>query len=769
VLQKLRTADGGTLRIHLIGVAGSGMSGLASLLMGMGHEVSGSDRVTTIETERLEGLGLRFFCPQCPEEVEGADLVVYSSAIREGNVAFDEARRRGILLVRRAEALSAIMDRCRGIVIAGTHGKTTTTAMAAHVLRSGGVRPSHYVGAEIPLLGTNAHWEGDESYFVAEGDESDGTLALFRPDHALILNIEEEHLDFYSGIEEINDVFETLLNQTRGFFIYCGDDPGATEVCSRREHAISYGWNRSCDYAATDVVEKRGTSSFEVLHRGARLGEIELGIPGRHNVLNALGVVALANELGTSFAVIRAALGTFRGARRRFECKYRNADFLIYDDYGHHPTEIEATLATARSLVPKRLLCVFQPHRFSRTKLLQDQFGNCFHAVDELTVTDVYPASETPIPGISGETICDAVRKHEACSVQSVPDLAAARFAVGNRLQAGDLLISLGAGNVHEITAAIARDLTILKELAGVLDEPEACLKLYEPMNRHTTIRIGGPAQFWVEPQTVAGMARLLGFARERNLPIRVVGRGSNLLIRDGGIPGLVIHPRRGDFDAVRVQGTLIEAGVGARLKKIASAAQMGGLGGFEWMEGIPGNLGGAIRMNAGAMGVETFDQIVSVTYIDTDGSVRTKRKEEIDHHYRNVPEFTANYVVSALLTGQADRPEAIQERLDASKKKRKATQPIAASAGCIFKNPELCGAGQLVDELGLKNRRVGKARVSEIHGNFIVNEGGATAREVLDLIAEIQAVARKERGIELETEVQILGCDELYDDYETV
>lgn len=763
MLEKLRRPDGGSLRVHLIGVAGSGMSGLASLLMGMGHRVSGSDKVTTIETERLEGLGLKFFCPQCPEEVEGAEMVIYSSAIKEGNVAYDQARRLGLPLVRRAEALSAIMDRCRGIVIAGTHGKTTTSSMSAHVLRSGGLKPSHYVGAEIPLLGTNANWEGDGSYLVAEGDESDGTLALFRPEHAIVLNIEEEHLDFYAGLDEIKAVFARLLDQTRGFFIYCGDDPGATAVCSGRQGAVSYGWNRSCDYTATEVHERRGTTSFEVLRHGKLLGQIELGIPGRHNVLNALGVVALASELGISFAVIRAALGTFRGAKRRFELKYRSERFLVYDDYGHHPTEVAATLSTARSLEPERLVCVFQPHRYTRTKLLKDQFGTCFHVADELVVTDVYPASEKPIPGISGETICEAVARMDSTRVESIPQLTAARFAVGNRMKPGDLLISLGAGNIHEVGTAIARDLEVLEDLVAVMDEPEPVFRLYEPMSQHTTMLIGGPAQYWIEPRTVAGMARLVVHARSKGIPILVVGRGSNLLIRDGGIPGLVIHPKQGDFESIAVEGDHIEVGVGVRLKKIASVAQAAGLGGFEWMEGIPGNLGGGIRMNAGAMGTETFDQIVSVTYLDASGEVRTKRMEEIDFRYRNVPEFSENYVVSAVLRGIPERPEAIRARLEEFKLKRKETQPLGASAGCIFRNPEGCKAGHLVEELGLKDRRVGKARVSQVHGNFIVNDGGATAKDVLTLIAEIQEMVREKRGVELETEVQVLGEDEAY------
>lgn len=758
ILQRLRDPRSAPLRVHLIGVAGSGMSGLASLLMGIGHQVSGSDKVRTVETDRLASVGLKFFSPQGPDEIEGADLVIYSSAIKPGNVAYDAARAKGAAMVRRAEALAAIMQQKRGIIVAGTHGKTTTSSMASHVLRSGGLKPSHYVGAEIPLLGTNAHWEPGTDYMVAEGDESDGTLALFHPEHAIILNIEPEHLDYYKDLDEIKAVFEQLIRQTSGFFIYCDDDPGSRSVSTQHKRAVSYGWNRSSDYAAVNVRERRGTSSFHVLRRGEDLGEIELGIPGRHNVLNSLAVVALATELGLHFPVIRAAMGTFRGAKRRFEAKYRSEHCLIYDDYGHHPTEVQATLATARSLEPERVLCVFQPHRYSRTKLLRNEFGRAFDAVDQLLVLDVYAASEPPIPGISGETICEAVREFGQAEVQSTPRKEQARHVLGNLIRKGDLVISLGAGDVHEVTTAIAADLEVLDRLRAFVDDEDAVFRLYEPMSRHTTIRIGGPARYWVEPTTIAGFSRLVAGCREMGLPVRVIGRGSNLLVRDGGIDGVVIHPSGGDFERVDVREHWIEAGAGARFKKLASAAQKAGLAGFEWMEGIPGNVGGGIRMNAGAMGTETFDQVVSVTYVDPTGELRTKTADEIAFAYRNVPEFTENFVVSAVFKGVPGASDSIRELMESSKRKRKVSQPAAASAGCIFKNPEICGAGKLVDELGLKNTTVGRVRVSEIHGNFIVNDGGATAAEALQLIALIQERARKERGVDLETEVQILG-----------
>ena len=750
------------MRIDLIGVAGSGMSGLALLLLGLGHKVSGSDKVTTTETERLQKLGLQFFSPHSEREVEECDMVIYSSAIKPGNVAYEAAYKQGIPLVRRAEALAAVMAAKKGVVVCGTHGKTTTSALTAHVLRQGGMKPSHYVGAEIPILGSNAHWDTEGELFVAEGDESDGTLVNFHPQHAIVLNIEPEHLDFYDGIEAIKAVFRQLLSQTPGHWVYCAEDPVASEVCAG-QNGVSYGWSRDHDYSADIVSMRPDHSEFEVYRGKQKLGTAVLGIPGKHNVSNALAAIALAMQVGVTFEAVQNALRSFRGAKRRFEIRYSGPQFTVVDDYGHHPSEIAATLATAKGLGAKRIVCLFQPHRYSRTQLLKKEFGAAFGEVEELFVTDIYPASEKPLPGVTGQTILDEVRAQNATTkTNCTPTMIEARDKVGNALRPGDLLITLGAGNVHEVGRCIARDLPVLEKLTSVLEaNGGGVARLYEPMNRHTTYLIGGPAQYWAEPRTVEGFAEIVRYLRSAAVPIRVIGRGSNLLVKDGGIRGAVIHPAKGDFEAVKVEGNLITAGAGARLKKIASAARNAGLGGFEWMEGIPGNLGGAIRMNAGAMGTETFDQIVSVRFIDQDGSVREKPLSEIVHHYRSVPEFEERYVVSAVLQGTPAPLEQIDAKLAESHHKRRTSQPVGASCGCVFKNPEVCGAGKLVDELGLKGRSVNKVIVSEAHGNFIVNQGGAKARDVLELVAQIQEVAREERGVQLEMEVKVIGEDQ--------
>lgn len=750
----------------MIGVAGSGMSGLAGLLLQMGHRVSGSDRVTSGEVERLKGLGLQFSSPHTAEAVEGVDAVVYSSAIRPENPARAAAEAAGTPCLLRAECLAGILGGKDGVVVSGTHGKTTTSAMCAHVLRKAGEKPSHYVGAEIPVLGTNAFWDEEGELMVAEGDESDGTLQLYHPKYSIVLNVEAEHLDFYNGIEEIDAVFTTLLGQTSDAAIYCGDDEGARRVCGKRENSISYGLGEDNDFVARDILEGRGTTAFTVIRRGEELGRVELGIPGQHNVLNALAAIVLACEVEASFDLVARALSTFAGAKRRFETKWRTHFLRVIDDYGHHPTEIDATLKTALSLGNKRLVVVFQPHRFSRTQRLSEEFGKALQLADLVYVVPVYAASEDPIEGVSGATIVEAMERQGPTEGWYLDDFENAHHVVGNALKEGDLLMTLGAGNVHEIGRKIIRDVAFVEELKRDGGEVDLKVKLYEPMKRHTTMLVGGPAQFWVEPQTFEGFVNSVDYFKEEGFPVRVVGRGSNLLVRDGGIRGAVIHPsNKGEFGALRVVGEgLIEAGAGVRFKKLASFAQKEGIGGFEWMEGIPGNVGGGLRMNAGAMGIETFDQVVELEFLDEDGNRRVRSRGEIQAFYRSVPELRRNYALRVVFKGDPSATaEHIQEQLELSRQKRKATQPRGASAGCIFKNPADAGmgAGQLVDELGLKGSAVGKALVSQEHGNFIVNGGKGTATEVLELIGQIQDKAKEQRDVELDTEVQILGEDE--------
>jgi UDP-N-acetylenolpyruvoylglucosamine reductase len=327
---------------------------------------------------------------------------------------------------------------------------------------------------------------------------------------------------------------------------------------------------------------------------------------------------------------------------------------------------------------------------------------------------------------------------------------------VGKMLQPGDCVISLGDANIHEQAATLARDVAVYEEIQRVMGVGK--VKLYEPMSRHTTMCIGGPAQFWAEPETEEGFANLVRFCTAQGIPLFVVGRGSNLLVRDGGIKGVVAFLGRGELRKIEVRDGQLMAGAGVHLRELAFAARDARLGGFEWFEGIPGSVGGALRMNAGAMGGETFRQVVSVRYVDAQGEFHTRTPSELEVHYRSVPSLKTNFAVSATFQGTFGTQAEIEAKLEESSSKRKTSQPKESSAGCIFKNPGTIGAGKLIDDLGLKGTRIGGVKVSEIHGNFIVNDHRGKAQDVLDLIAHIKEKALQERGLVLDTEVQIVG-----------
>lgn len=743
-------------RVHLIGVAGSGMTGLARLLVHLKLEVSGSDLRNTTATRQLEELGVKVYKGHEANQVEGADLLVYSAAVRADNPERQYAKEHGILTAGRAECLSVLCDQKKSIVVAGMHGKTTSGSMLTYVLQVAGWRSSHYIGADVPLLGANAAWDEGE-HLVIEGDESDGTIQLYTPYACMLLNIEEEHLDFYRDISKIMEVFGRLIEQTSQCVIYCADNKNAVLLCSHRPHAVGYGFSDLATYQIIDVHAENFSSTFKLMKEGNLLGEMTINVPGIQNVSNAAGVAAMATELGVSWESISQALGEFKGARRRFEVKSTGPDFMVVDDYAHHPTEVKATLAAARNSGWKRLIALFQPHRYSRTQALMDDFASAFADSDMLFITEVFAANEAPLPGVSGEALADRVRQAGHQAVEYEADLRRLRRLVSRSIQPGDLVLTMGAGDIHEVATDLAKELSGFQELRRKL-KPESVLRRQELLAKHTSMRIGGPADLWFEPVDEEDLAKALSYAHGHDIPVTLIGRGTNLLILDGGIRGMCVHFGQEAFTEIRIDGDKLYAGAGVRLKTLCAAARKAGLGGLEFMEGIPGNVGGAIRMNAGAMQGWTMEVVESVRSIDMLGNIHTTKAEDLEVCYRSVPHFAEHIALGATFRGETVDEAAIAERLKQYSEKRWGSQPAAKSAGCIFKNPGEGGAGKLIDETGLKDLAVGDARVSEVHANFIVNDGNASAAEVLELIAEIKRRVKDARQIELETEVVILG-----------
>ena len=440
-------------KLHFVGVGGIGMSGIAELLLNLGYQVSGSDVKQSPVTDRLAALGGKIQIGHRAENVEGTNVVVISSAVRADNVEVIEAKRLQIPVIPRAEMLAELMRLKYGVAIAGSHGKTTTTSMIATVLVNGGFDPTAVIGGRLNAFGSNAKL-GKGDFLVAEADESDGSFIKLSPAIAVVTNIDREHLDHYADLAEIEAAFVAFINKVPfyGAAVLCLDDPNVQAIIPRIERRIvTYGTSNQADLVALHIEFKDFGSSCQLRYKGNPLGVLNLRIPGEHGILNALAAVATGLELEIPFEKIAAALASFQNADRRFQVKGTKEDILVVDDYGHHPTEIIATLSAARHATDRRIVTVFQPHRYTRTQALQHEFARAFYNADVLIVLPIYAASEEPIPGISAERLVDEIKKFGHRDVSHAPDFAAALQILKEKLQGGDLLLTLGAGDVWKI------------------------------------------------------------------------------------------------------------------------------------------------------------------------------------------------------------------------------------------------------------------------------------------------------------------------------
>jgi UDP-N-acetylmuramate--alanine ligase len=448
-------------KIHFVGIGGIGMSGIAELLLNLGYRVSGSDLRDTDTTRRLATLGGEIVIGHRAENLIEVDVVVTSTAVKADNPEVVEAHRRHIAVIPRAEMLAELMRMKYGIAIAGTHGKTTTTSMTSVVLHHAGIDPTAVIGGKLDAFGSNAKL-GRGKFLVAEADESDGSFMLLTPTIAVVTNIDLDHLDYYSGIEEIKQIFVDFINKVPfyGRAILCLEDRNIQAILPAVKKRFStYGFNSQADFYAQNVKHREGRTSFVAYHQGQELGQISFAMPGRHNVLNALAVVAVANELEIPFSAIAGGFRHFGGLQRRFEMRHNISNIMIIDDYGHHPVEIKATLAAAKNGWGKRVIAVFQPHRYSRTEALFDDFLTAFYDADALIVTDVYAAGEQPREGASSQALVAGIVDHGHKAVDYCETLEQAAKRVVELVQPGDMVISLGAGNVNLICDLVAADL----------------------------------------------------------------------------------------------------------------------------------------------------------------------------------------------------------------------------------------------------------------------------------------------------------------------
>jgi len=447
-------------RVHFIGIGGAGMSGIARVLLARGTEVSGSDAKDSVALASLRALGADVHVGHDPAQVQGADVVVVSTAIRETNPELAAARAAGIPVQRRAEALAELLTGHRAVAVAGTHGKTSTTSMLTVAAQHCGVDPSFAIGGDLNEAGSNAH-HGSGDLFVVEADESDGSFLVYGPHAAIVTNVEPDHLDHHGTAEAYEQVFRDFARTVTGFLVTCADDPGARALASyARDLGLevhTYGTAEDADLRLLDLTATGGSVAYQAVLRGRRLGTVTVAVPGEHMARNSAAALLTAVQLGLPEQQVVEGLAGYAGVRRRMELKGTAGGVRVYDDYAHHPTEVRAQLLAARGMTGGgRLVAVFQPHMYSRTATFAEAFGEALSLADEVVVMDVYGAREDPVPGVTGGIVASAVDL-PAERVLFEPSWTAVPAAVVSRSVAGDLVLTLGAGDVTQIGPEILR------------------------------------------------------------------------------------------------------------------------------------------------------------------------------------------------------------------------------------------------------------------------------------------------------------------------
>jgi UDP-N-acetylmuramate--alanine ligase len=448
-------------RIHFVGIGGIGMSGIAEVLLNLGYQISGSDVKESEVTRRLAALGCDISYGHQKENLKEADVVVVSSAIRKGNPEVEVAEQRLIPVIPRAEMLAELMRMKVGIAIAGTHGKTTTTSLIATVLAAGGLDPTVVIGGRLNSIGSNARL-GQGDFLVAEADESDGSFLKLMPTIAVVTNIDADHMDYYAGIEEIKDTFLQFVNKIPffGLAVLCLDHPNIQALIPKlKKRFTTYGLKTQADFQAKEIVFEGLSTSFDVLHQHKEVGRLKLQMPGLHNVYNALATVATAFELDLPFQTVQEALREFGGIQRRFQIKGEKQGITIVDDYGHHPAEIMATLRAARTGWERRIVAVFQPHRYSRTQALFKEFLTAFYDAEVLILTEIYPAGEDRIEGVDAKSLFEGIREYGHKDVTFLNTKKEIVDHLLGVLKPGDMVITLGAGDIWQVAEELAHRL----------------------------------------------------------------------------------------------------------------------------------------------------------------------------------------------------------------------------------------------------------------------------------------------------------------------
>jgi UDP-N-acetylenolpyruvoylglucosamine reductase len=707
---------------------------------------------------------------------KNCELVVCSSAIAPQHPAYLAAAAQKIPLVRRGELLAEAVRDKKLVAVCGSHGKTTTTALLITALRRADFPAGYVLGG---LFGDDSPpaRAGSSDWVVAEIDESDGTIDRFSPTLTVAVNLDWDHPDHYRRQADLEKTFAALFARTtQAVLVSDACALSARVVAQHRGPASLHTFGRTGDFRA--VVEnettERQTLALDHLFSASAPAQSPLRAsvraPGEFNAANATAALAAAQLMGA--APSASLLADYPGVRRRQTVLHAADGLTVLEDYAHHPAEIRALLASLRKRAERRLVVVFQPHRFSRTAQFKAEFAAALALADRVYLLDVYSAGEAQIVGGTTDDLHAELRGNAPnLSAVYLPSQAAALLQrLVGETQPGDLVAFVGAGDIDQR----ARDwLALIQEKQNASARWDALatalrasvsvatkIRREEPLAEKTTMRVGGAARLYAEPATTDDLRAILLAAKARGTAVHVLGRGSNLLIPDAGVDGVVVsfaHAAWQVFEP-RADGR-VWAGAGLRLKNLCGLATKAGLVGFEFLEGIPGNVGGALRMNAGAMGGWMFDVVEEVRLMTRDGEERVLKRADMHVDYRHCAELHDALALGALLKPAAQsHADQIARQIDVYRDKRQKTQPREPSAGCIFKNPPGNSAGKLIDEAGLKGERVGDAEVSPVHANFIVNRGHATSADVIELVRRVRARVEQAKGIKLEPEVLLYG-----------
>ncbi|MDD5137153.1 MAG: UDP-N-acetylmuramate--L-alanine ligase, partial [Candidatus Omnitrophica bacterium] len=521
----------GRKNIHFIGIGGIGMSGIASILLEMGYNVSGSDVELSGITGRLEKMGGKIFRGHRSSNLPlTAGAIVYSSSISGDNPEMAEARRRKIPVAHRAELLGELFNKKRGIAVTGTHGKTTTTSLISVMLENAGRDPTAVIGGEIANFGGNAKL-GRGAYFVAEADESDSSFLHLKPLYTVITNVEMEHLDHFGSLDRIVAAYRSFIGNTKrgGTIFYNLDDPNLRRVIRSRGNirSRSFGLSKAADAYPLNIKMDGFNTSFDCVYKGKKLGKAAISIPGAHNVLNALAAILVGLEAGLKFDEIVRSIKDFGGAKRRFELRAHEGDVMLIEDYAHHPTEIQAVLRASRNWRRKRLIAVFQPHRYSRTKFFAKDFGRAFQGADKLILTEIYAASEKSITGVSVKCVYDAAKKNGVRDVAILEKEGISGYLMKIK-RPGDMIIVMGAGNIKKVADELCKKLLADADRSRT-ETAKAFKRLVkgrvsdrEELSSHTSFKIGGGAEIWFEPEDANDLRRAVVFAGKEEMPFFV-------------------------------------------------------------------------------------------------------------------------------------------------------------------------------------------------------------------------------------------------------